>query len=59
MEIGGNPEERTTRHNDLLFAVGYCVLVLETKQLSPADRELYELRLADAERELEEYLNEN
>ena len=59
MEIGGNPEERTTRHNDLLFALGYCALVLETKNLSPTDRELYEQRLRDVEAELEVYLNEN
>ena len=58
MEIGGNPEERPTRHNDLLFALGYCALVLETKKLSPYDRELYEQRLVEAEAELEEYLNE-
>ena len=59
MEIGGNPEVRTTKHNDLLFALGYCALVLETKNLTPTDRELYEQRLAEAEAELEDYLNES
>ena len=59
MEIGGNPEERTTRHNDLLFALGYCALVLETKNLAPTDRQLYEERLTEAQKELQEYIGED
>ena len=47
--------ERHWKHKQLLYLVGYYALILDTTELSPDWKVLYEQRLAEVKEELENY----